>query len=305
MNVSFEGVVAKLESWLEGLVDSLPNVVAALVVVIAFAMIGKILGRTTAGVLSKVSSNRAVNDLVGKLVQAVTVLTGLFLALGVLGLDKTVTSLLAGAGIVGLVVGFAFQDAIANLLSGVMLSIRRPIAIGELVETNDHMGTIDEMNLRSTVVRTLDGQLVFIPNKDVFQNPIVNYSRLPSRRVDVGCGVSYGDDLETAKRVVLDAISGVEGRLDDREPEVYFGEFGDSSINFVARFWIRFRNQKDYLAARSDAVMAIKAAIDREGLTIPFPIRTLDFGIVGGEKLSEQIGVRDGRAGDGEGADGG
>jgi small conductance mechanosensitive channel len=145
---------------------------------------------------------------------------------------------------------------------------------------------VHDVNLRTTIVRTFQGQHVIIPNKDIFQNPLVNYSKTTSRRVDLRCGVAYGDDLQEAERVAVDAITKA-GDVED--VELFYEEFGDSSINFVLRFWIHFEKQTDFLGARSRAIKQLKGAFDEHGITIPFPIRTLDFGVVGGEKLSEVL----------------
>lgn len=111
--------------------------------------------------------------------------------------------------------------------------------------------------------------------------------------MDVPVGISYGDDLERAERIAVEAVEGVPGRDPDRTVELFYGGFGDSSIDFTLRFWIPFDNHEpDYLSARSEAVKRVKAAFDAQGVTIPFPIRTLDFSKVGGRMLHQEM-VRD------------
>lgn len=108
--------------------------------------------------------------------------------------------------------------------------------------------------------------------------------------MDVPVGISYGDDLERAERIAVEAVEGVPGRDPDRKVELFYGGFGASSIDFTLRFWIPFDNHElDYLAARSEAVKRVKAAFDAQGVTIPFPIRTLDFSKVGGRKLHQEM----------------
>ncbi|HEV2845103.1 MAG TPA: mechanosensitive ion channel family protein, partial [Thermoanaerobaculia bacterium] len=149
-------------------------------------------------------------------------------------------------------------------------------------------------------IRTQQGQVVLIPNKQVFENPIMNYSSTGQRRVDLRLGVSYGDDLEKARRIAMRAVEGVSTRLPDKEVELFYEEFGESSITFVVRFWIEFTRQPDFLAAQSEAIERIKKAFDEAGIRIPFPVRTLDFGARSGEKLSEVLEeARTGRAGGG------
>ena len=128
---------------------------------------------------------------------------------------------------------------------------------------------------------------MLIPNKQVFENPIMNYTVRGTRRVDITLGVSYGDDLEKAKRVAMEAVASVPARLPDREVELFYEEFAESSISFSVRFWINFEAQKEYLAARSDAIIRIKQAFDANGITIPFPTRTLE--IARGENAGDYL----------------
>jgi small conductance mechanosensitive channel len=123
----------------------------------------------------------------------------------------------------------------------------------------------------------------------VFENPIMNYSSLGRRRIDLSVGVSFGDDLAKAKEVAIRAVEEVPQRLPERAIELYYEEIGESSINFVIRFWISFSKQGDYLGARSEAIERIKKAFDAEGITMPFPTRTLDFAVKGGETLTEVL----------------
>ncbi len=281
-------VLEKLDGWLEQLVLLLPNLLVALLVVVAFWLAAKLVKKALVRLLDPIVPGQ-IARLLGTLAYLATLIVGVSVALGIVGLQKTVASLLAGAGIIGLALGFAFQDIAANFMSGVLLAIRRPFRVGELIETNDFFGTVQRITLRSTEIRTPPGQIVLVPNSQVFQNPIVNFSRTGERRVDLSVGVAYGDDLEKARSVAVAAVEQIEARQADRPVELFFEEFGDSSINFVVRFWIDFSRQAEYLAARSEAIERVKVAFDEAGLTIPFPIRTLDFGVVGGEKLSEEL----------------
>lgn len=291
LNAIFADLVDKLQGWLAALILMLPNFVAAVIVVMVAALIARLVRRAVHGVLRRTSSYTTVNNLLATIAYGFVLGVGVFTALGILQLSTAVTSLLAGVGIIGLALGFAFQDLASNFIAGVLLSIRRPFIEGDLIEKGDYLGTVTEINLRSTRLRTLQGQTVIIPNADVFTNPVVNYST-GERRVDLRCGVAYGDDLEKAREVALAAVRGVEGVNLERPVDLYYEEFGDSSIDFVLRFWIAFQRQPDFLRARSEAVIAVKKAFDESGITIPFPIRTLDFGVVGGERLDQVLPKR-------------
>ncbi|HET9226778.1 MAG TPA: mechanosensitive ion channel family protein [Thermoanaerobaculia bacterium] len=266
----------KLTGWGRAFVLSLPNLLLAVLTVVLFWLIARGARNVVKRLLHRVSHSEQVNYLLSQTVYIAVLAAGTFIALGILGLQKTVASLLAGAGIIGLALGFAFQDIAANLMAGIYLSVRRPFRRGHLIKAQDYFGIVQEVNLRWTEILTQQGQLVLIPNRQVFENPIMNYTSRGTRRVDISLGVSYSDDLEKARRVAIEAVSAVPGRLPDRDVELFYEELAKSSVDFTVRFWIPFEAQKDYLAARSDAIIRIKQAFDANGVTIPFPTRTLD-----------------------------
>ncbi|MDZ7717874.1 MAG: mechanosensitive ion channel family protein [Balneolaceae bacterium] len=286
---AYELVVGKLETWLSTAIEMLPNLALALLVLIVFYVVGKMLQKFVRTLLEKATTNKTVIDLAETVMSVIIIGIGLFFALSILNLDGTVTSLLAGAGIIGLALGFAFQDIAANFISGLLLTIRHPFGIGDIIQSNDYYGTVQKLNLRNTIVKTPQGQIVYIPNKVVYENPLTNFTKNYERRIDLECGISYGDDLEKVKKVATDAIQSIEHRNQNRDVEFYFKEFGASSINFVVRFWVDFRTNPDYWSPQSDAIMALKKAFDENDIMIPFPIRTLDFGIRGGEKLNTML----------------
>lgn len=287
INEISELITNKLARWGQELVRLLPNiVVGALVLVLGF-FIAKFVKKMALKLIGKVSHNITLNNLFSSFVYIIFIGITLFTVLSILNLDKAVTSILAGAGILGLALAFAFQDIAANFMSGIFISFRKPIRVGDTVKIQGYEGKIVEVNLRDTVIATFKGQQVIIPNKDVFQNPIENITRLNKRRYDLEIGVSYGDDLEKVKQVTYDAIRGIEFLSTTQEPSIYFTGFGDSSINFKLRMWIDSSDGLQYLHVGSEAIIRIKKAYDANDIMIPFPIRTMDFGIKGGTSLEE------------------
>lgn len=291
LELDFQPLFEELRRWWTALLTHLPNILLAIIVVV----VGYIITSFAKKYFNKLS-RRIVNDatVAGLLSSAMTVilvLAFIFLTLSVLDLTGIVQSVLAGAGVIGLALGLAFQDPILNLFSGILLSVRSLFKEGDLIEVNGYFGKIMEVTLRHTTIMTLQGQEVMIPNKIVAQEPIKNYNKLGIRRVDLSCGVSYGDDLEKVRRITVDAIKAGVSFNSDKPVQLFFNEFGDSSINYTLRFWLdqRKTGQADYLEAQSDAIIAIKRAYDDNDIMIPFPIRTLDFGIKGGEKLADAM----------------
>lgn len=268
-------LIEKLGNWWESAVLMLPNFIIAILVMVAFGFLAKYARKGTKKLMSSASDNKAINNLIGRIIQMALIAVGLFMALGVMDLDKTVTSLLAGVGVIGLALGFAFQNTATNFISGVLMASDYPLRVGDLVETNGHFGIVERITLRYTTMRSFEGQAIVIPNKQVLENSLVNFTVNKERRVDVDCGVSYSDDLDKVEEVAIKAIDQL--RDSDRPVEVMFKEFGDSSINFTLRFWLNDTENRSYVEARSNAVKALKKAFDKEGISIPFPIRTLEL----------------------------
>ncbi|MBW3545015.1 MAG: mechanosensitive ion channel family protein [Bacteroidetes bacterium] len=282
-------IFEKLENWIRELIAMLPNIILAIIIVVIAYFVAGLVRNVVRKLLYRMTGHLTLQHLISNIVFVSIIMVGAFIALSVLQLTTAVTSLLAGAGIIGLALGFAFQDIAANFMSGIIMAVRKPFREGDIIETQDKIGIVTDMSLRATIIRSFQGQYHIIPNKDVFQNTITNYNTYGKRRIDLAVGISYGDDLEKVKQLVLDTVRNIP-KINQEDPiQFFYTAFGDSSINFEIRFWVNYKKQPDYLEARSDAIMAIKRAFDENDIMIPFPIRTLDFGIKGGEKLSEMI----------------
>ena len=293
---AYDLIMSKLKNWIDVAIAMLPNLVVAFLIVIIFYVAAKSVRKLVDKLLGKVTDNLTIIHLIGSVISISVAGIGLFIALSILQLDDTVKTLLAGAGIIGLALGFAFQDIASNFISGVILSIRHPFGVNDIIKTNDFYGKVEKLNLRNTLLKTPQGQTVFIPNKAVFESPMINYTKTGERRIDLSVGISYGDDLEKVKEVTVKAIESMNGLAPRKKVNFYYEEFGDSSINFIVQFWIKFKDNADYLEPKSEAIMRIKKAFNENDIMIPFPIRTLDFGIRGGEKLDSILKTEKGSA---------
>ncbi len=279
-------ITDKIELWIGEMFGMLPNLVVAILTLIIFYFLAKLSSKPSSKLLGKAIHNEALVGLFCRSMHIFVMGLGVFTALDIMNLDKTVTSLLAGVGVIGLALSFAFQDIAANFVSGVIIAIRRPFREGDIVEIAGVMGTLIGSNMRVSIIQTFQGQEVYVPNKNVLQGNIINYSVNRERRIDLPVGISYGEDLNQVKEATIQAVQQVDGVLKQRDIIFDFYEFGSSSINFKVRFWIRYPGEPSIFDITSNVIVAIKQRFDREGITIPFPIRTLDFGIKGGEKLS-------------------
>lgn len=223
--------------------------------------------------LEKTVKDLETRQLLSTLTRSTVIVLGILVALDQIpGVD--ITSFLAGLGILGFTIGFALQDIARNFIAGILLLVRQPFDIGDAVEVAGHAGTVMEINVRDTVIKTWDGVMEILPNMDVYASPIVNYSELSDRRRTVMIGLGYGQDVERAKEVFLEAMRGVDGVLADPAPEILAEELGDSSLTLAARFWVN-QVSHNLFGVHSEVVEAIDRAAEREGLDLPYPIQTV------------------------------
>jgi len=187
-------------------------------------------------------------------------------ALAELGVQTA--SVVAMLGAAGLAIGLALQGSLANFAAGVLLVIFRPFKAGDYVEAGGTGGTVEEVQLFATVLKTPDNRKVIVPNGKIYSDNITNYSAEPIRRLDLVFGVSYSDDLNRAEQIVWEVLRSDPRVLDEPEPTVGILELADSSINFAVRPWVESAN---YFAVLFDLNKTIKQRFDAAGISIPFP----------------------------------
>ncbi len=271
-------VTNKLNTWLDVFIENLPNLGIAFVVLILSFIISKYTSRFTKKIIKRRVHKDSIANIIAKTTATIIVLTGLFLALGVLNLSETLKSLLTGAGIAGIVIGMALQGTLSNTIAGVVLSFRDKIRIGDWVETSGFSGEVMDISLKEFTLKEADNNIVVIPNKTILDSPLKNYSLTKRMRVAFNCGVGYSSDLELVENITKKAIKKAFEQIETKDQvEFYYTEFGDSSINFLCRFWIEAESSLEKIRAKSRAIILVKQAFDRNDINIPFPIRTLQF----------------------------
>jgi small conductance mechanosensitive channel len=232
---------------------------------------GIVVGRVVRAVLARAvrrgDSERGAAEAVGRTAALLVTLGALIYALIALGVR--LGPLLGALGIGGIAIAFASQTILSNFLASVILQIRRPCRRGEQVTVSDVSGTVEEINFRTVVVRTYEGERVFVPSAKVLNEPIVNHTRLGRRRTTLDVGVSYDADLDDARRVLLDAVRRAEGVLPEPAPDVWVESFGQSSVNLVVRFW-HHPDIASMWRVRSNVAVEAKRALDGAGIDIPF-----------------------------------
>lgn len=268
----------KLDGWLDAIILKLPNIVMAILVMVIFYFAARALRKLFKNILLKRISQVSIQEIISKTVFVSVLLIGFFVALGVLELDKVLTSILAGAGVLGLAVGLALQGTLSNTFGGLLLSFMPNIKIKDYIECGDAAGVVEEISLRNIVIRTPQNNMVIIPNSNFVDGAFTNYSLTDRGRVFVSCGVGYESNLQAVEDLTVKVINDNFEQKNGEEVEFFFTEFGDSSINFMVRFWADVTNKRTEHAARHKAVKLIKQHFDAKDINIPFPIRTLDFG---------------------------
>jgi small conductance mechanosensitive channel len=249
-------IVDKLEAWTTTFIKMLPNLGLAIIVVAAAYFLAKLVRNVSYKVTQRISNSNSVSSVVSVIMQTLTMFFALTIALNILNLDKAVASLLAGVGIIGLALGFAFQDLSSNFISGLYMAFRRPFEIGDKVETNAFIGTIEKIELRSTTMSTTAGLHVIIPNKDIFQKPIINYSRSENRRVELDFTLPNTTDLAFAESIVRKALEQLNGTA-GKEIEFYYTGIEDPKIKLTVSFQIDNHEPKGFMIHRHNAILAI------------------------------------------------
>ena len=272
---AFGNLIDKLNGWVNIIIENIPNFILAILVLTVSYFAARYVNKLVSKLVSKRVDQTSISNMIARIS---VVLAGLFLALGIMNLGKALTSLLAGAGVVGLAIGLALQGTLSNTFAGIMLSFRKKIQIGNWVETNGYSGEVTDINLKDFTIKEADNNVVVIPNKMILENPLKNYSLTTKMRVFLECGVGYESDLEKVQKLTKQTIANAFDQVEsEEEVEFYYTEFGGSSINYLCRFWIDAESMSEKLKAKTTAIIEIKKAYDKEGINIPFPIRTLQF----------------------------
>ena len=245
----------------------LPAVLVLLVLIVAY-FLGKFLGRVTGGAVGK-RVDQTLGKFLRKLVFYAIVIFALLGVLGYFGIS--VASFAAVLAAAGFAIGLAFQGTLSNFAAGIMLLTFRPFRVGQVVKINGELGVVDEIELFNTTLDTFDKRRIVMPNSQIFGNTIENISHHPERRVDVNVGVEYAADLDKTREVLAAACESLKEKMiegEDRGYQIYLWELGDSSVNWIVRFWTQ---AGDYWPVREQLTRAVKVHLDEAGLGIPFP----------------------------------
>ncbi len=276
MNPFLETVFESLRDILASIVESVPLLLGALVVLFLTRYVAQAVQKIASGVGDRALRSRSLQLLLKKTSFVAAWVLGIVLAAVIAFPGLTLGDIVASLSLGTVAIGFAFRNIAENFIAGIMLLWEEPFRLGDQIIVNDYEGTIEEINLRTTQIRTYQGEQVLIPNSMVFTSAVKVRTAAPHRRTDLAVGVDYNTPLPAAAALLRETVGQLDGVLAEPPLVVDLVNFGDSSIDFVVRYWTA-SNQRQVLDAQTQAIVAIKQAFDAADINIPYPIRTLYF----------------------------
>ncbi|NJR49665.1 MAG: mechanosensitive ion channel family protein [Leptolyngbyaceae cyanobacterium CSU_1_3] len=278
MNVELTAVWKQLESMVRGFLASLPNLVIAIIVFFIFFFIAGAMKRAVRRATENRRRARNLGLVLGRLVQGVTILIGLFVALSIVVPTFRAGDLVQLLGISGVAIGFAFRDILQNFLSGVLILLTEPFQIGDQIVFKNFEGTVENIETRATTIRTYDNRRIVIPNSELFTNSVTVNTAFDNRRMEYDVGIGYSDDIEQAKQLIYQALEETDEVLRDPVPDVLVMELAESSVNIRVRWWIKPPRRIDDLRSHDQVITAIKQKLYVEnGIDLPYPTRQILF----------------------------
>lgn len=263
-------LIDKFEAGVSHFARALPLYLVALGIFFVVALMGNLLARWSK-LWQRLCPNPFLGELLAQAIRIVAIVIGLVLALNVVGATAMIGTVLGGAGVVGLAIGFAVRDSLENYISSIMLSLRQPFRANDHIVIGDHEGKVVRLTSRATVLMTLDGNHLRIPNSTVYKGVILNYTRNPERRFEFDLGIDAEDDPLAAITLGVEALGGLPFVLADPEPVSIVKAVGDSNIVITYMAWIN-QEQSDFGKSRSVAMRTVMAALTLGGFTMPEPI---------------------------------
>jgi small conductance mechanosensitive channel len=280
------GIVVKtLNDIYQGLLSRLPYIIIGLIVLAIFLVIGKIISFALHKVGQRTPLDVTLSELLGRLAYAVTVILGIFVAAVVVFPTFNPGDLIAGLGITSVAVGFAFKDVLQNFFAGILILWRRPFVIGDEIAVKEFEGTVENINVRSTRIKTYDGDRAVVPNSDVYTSALLVKTAYPVRRRKFTVGIGYLDDIEKARRIMMDALKTIPEVEKEPEPSVFVSELAASSVNFTVYVWAGARVMSPRL--NDKVATAIKYALDEAKIDMPYPHSVILFHDVTGSRTGD------------------
>ena len=244
------------------------KILYAVIVLLVGLWVIKVITRSIHNLMDKKAIDASLRPFLKSIVSMTLKVVLLITVLGIVGVEMT--SFIAILGAAGLAVGLALSGTLQNFAGGVIILMFKPFKVGDFVEVQDYMGVVKEIQIFSTIIITVDNRVVIIPNGGLSTGSLINYSALPTRRVDLTFGIGYSDDIDKTKALIHRLADEHELVLNSPATFIAISELADSSVNFTVRLWVK---TADYWTVYFDMIEKVKKAFDKEGISIPFPQR--------------------------------
>jgi len=272
----FSPAFRNLREFRDNSIQSLPLIVFSLVILLLTWGATKLATSVAQRMFRQRIPNNLLRWVATRSVSLPVLILGIYLVLRVAGLTQLALTVLGGTGLIGLVIGIAFQDIAENFLASILISIQKPFRIGDFIKVDQHEGIVQRVTTRGTMLLTPDGNLVQIPNSNVYKSIIENYTANPLRRVSFDLGVGYDDSASDAQRVILEKIKEHSATLNEPAPKILLDSLGASTVNLKALFWINGA-KNDLLSVRSSCMRIAKQALLQQGISMPDEAREVIF----------------------------
>lgn len=290
MNALIREVNSSILQLIGNTIEALPALVVALIVILLTRYAANVSRRMVSVGVKRMIKSPSLRSLIIQTTYVATWVAGVLFACVIAFPDLRLGDIIGLLGLGSVAFGFAFQDIFKNFLAGVLLLLNEPFRLGDQIIVNGSEGTVEDITIRSTQIKTYQGERVLIPNSIVFTSPVQVLTAMPHRRTDLELGVDYNTDLTSAIELLHKTVTQVEGVLPKPEPEVDAVAFGDSAIELVVRYW-SLPQKIQVRHTRTRVIIALKQACDRAGINIPYPIRTLYY--YNQEQFNDQYPAKD------------
>ncbi|MEP2776889.1 MAG: mechanosensitive ion channel family protein [Luteolibacter sp.] len=268
IDVNPGAAIERVDNWLDGAMKLLPNIVVAVILIIAFW----IAARLVRGLIFKQLDKRGrdnLGEVLGGFVKWMLILIGVMLAITTVLPSLSPGDLIAGLGVSSVAIGFAFKDILQNWLAGLLILLRQPFEVGDQISVEGHEGTVERIETRATIIKTYDGQRIVVPNSDIYTNSVLVRTAHEKRRSEYDIGIGYGDDVDTACEVIVKTLASVEGVAGEPAPEALPWDLAASWVTVRARWWTDSR-RTNVSHTHSKVIMAMKKALDDAKIDMPY-----------------------------------
>lgn len=269
LDINPQAITEKLDSWLDGFVKLIPNLVVGILVFIAIFYVARWMGNLVRRLLGN-KGRENFGELLGGFARYIIVILGFAFSITIMAPNLSLADLIGGLGVSTVAIGFAFQDILQNWLAGVLILLRQPFKLGDQIVVNNYEGTVEEIKMRATIIKTYDGKRVVIPNNTVYNNSVTVNTAHELIRSQYDMGLGYNENYLEAMQILKETITNVEGVNKDHTVETLVWDQADSWLAIRVRWWTK-SDRASVVSVRSRVLLETQQAMNEAGIDLPFP----------------------------------